>query len=407
MERLKLSSAIMLFSGVGYLLSGLLALYACWAVMFVFILWKSKYLERFYLPWNLFTLFYTLFIVLGFFIYSLVSHNKDIGFMTVYMGSLLLLMKRKHINLGVLDHKMLTSVYSDILMLILVALGLISVILLYWRIGGIPFFMELSPDQRVLVHRGNGFLLQFIRIGIYTSLLYWIRESKIMYLVLFLSLNLALLGTGFRGEFTQYILLAILLHYFKHNRALKQRRILLIGLAGLIVLSLLEYLRSEISEDMLLFVVLNLSAILSVGVYNFDFIIHRWSDFQYGKTYFYNFKMFIPGPDKDFTVWLTEEVGMNFKAGITPTILGDFYINWGPWSFIFIYLFLFFLKRCNSLLIRSTSPASVLLYINIGLLLARSCTGGISNQFIQIFISSAVLLMFKLLELNNESTTYT
>lgn len=50
--------------------------------------------------------------------------------------------------------------------------------------------------------------------------------------------------------------------------------------------------------------------------------------------------MLLPGPDPDFTMWLKEQTGIMFSGGgLTPTILGEFYLNFG-FSAIFIGMFI-------------------------------------------------------------------
>lgn len=49
-----------------------------------------------------------------------------------------------------------------------------------------------------------------------------------------------------------------------------------------------------------------------------------------GYTYLINLIMLLPGPDPDFTLWLKEQIGISFAGGgVTPTVVGEFYINFG------------------------------------------------------------------------------
>ena len=64
-------------------------------------------------------------------------------------------------------------------------------------------------------------------------------------------------------------------------------------------------------------------------------------EFQHGYTYLINILMLKPGPDLDFTLWLKEQIGITFNGGgVTPTILGEFYMNFGNLS---MYIGMFFL----------------------------------------------------------------
>ena len=48
------------------------------------------------------------------------------------------------------------------------------------------------------------------------------------------------------------------------------------------------------------------------------------------KTFLINIEMMLPGPDLDFTLWLRQCIGVEFSGGgVTPTVLGEGYINFG------------------------------------------------------------------------------
>lgn len=72
---------------------------------------------------------------------------------------------------------------------------------------------------------------------------------------------------------------------------------------------------------------------LRVNSVNINNILETFPDevpYQLGYTYLINLKMLLPGPDIDFTLWLKDVLSLSFSGGgVTPTILGEFYINWG------------------------------------------------------------------------------
>ena len=59
--------------------------------------------------------------------------------------------------------------------------------------------------------------------------------------------------------------------------------------------------------------------------------VFKFSDnLQYGATFFFNYNLVLPGEGQDYTLWLKDLVGATFSGGgMTPSIIGDFYINFG------------------------------------------------------------------------------
>lgn len=119
-------------------------------------------------------------------------------------------------------------------------------------------------------------------------------------------------------------------------------RIIFYGLLCIIGVAALGAIRTTMSGGVSS-TLTSLFTSLYVGDININYMYNTFPgkvDFQYGYTYLINFLMLLPGPDLDFTLWLKEQVGITFSGGgLTPTIIGEFYINFGEIS-IFIGLFL-------------------------------------------------------------------
>lgn len=70
-----------------------------------------------------------------------------------------------------------------------------------------------------------------------------------------------------------------------------------------------------------------------VGVINIGYVLKTFPenhDFLNGFGYLINIIMLRPGPDLDFTLTLKQMMGLTFSGGgVTPTIIGEFYLNFG------------------------------------------------------------------------------
>ena len=202
-----------------------------------------------------------------------------------------------------------------------------------------------------------------------------------------------MLGTGFRGEFVQFFFFFFLCYLVLNKVSFSIFKIAILGILTLCIVIFLEYFRTREDSDILLFGALNLGQSLSVAVYNFNFIISRFENFQWGLTFFHNFSMFLPGPDVDYTNWLTKQVNMDFKGGITPTIIGDFYVNFSKYLYFGVFIFAYVLKKVeNKIILNQDLIIYTVFWLNCSLLLSRSVTGGVSNQSLQLFITSVFIL---------------
>jgi len=282
-----------------------------------------------------------------------------------------------------------------------IILGILFAVLFYLKIGYIPLLSGASPKERIEAMQGNGFYLQMLRFSIYASMIVYLVTKKRVSLILFALTELLLLGVGFRGTVAQNIIIFLISVFFVKGKALTWKYAVVWSLLGIIFIMIVANARGEIGD---LTIAYSLLHTLSVSVSNFAFIYTHFNDFQYGGTFFYNFMMFVPGPNIDYTQWLAQQVPINFEGGITPTILGDLYVNFGLFFVAFSVPISILLYGIDKELIlskySSLNPVKVLLIVNISVLLSRSITGGFSNQSLNIVLTtvflSAMLVVSKL-----------
>lgn len=133
--------------------------------------------------------------------------------------------------------------------------------------------------------------------------------------------------SGFRANVV-FMLVCMLVLYCA-RRDIGSGRLFIYGFLLIILVAFLGMLRSGFDMSLL--------DTLVTGSYvnglNVQYVFNTFPSkvgFQHGYTYLINILMLLPGPDHDFTLWLKDQIGISFSGGgVTPTIVGEFYINFG------------------------------------------------------------------------------
>lgn len=208
--------------------------------------------------------------------------------------------------------------------------------------------------------------------------------------------SVALLATGFRAPIATLYICIIVMYAAKTNRS--NGKIVLYGFIAVLGVTLLGVARTAMSGGTSK-VITSLLTSMYVSNINLHYVFSTFpsmTPFQHGYTYFINFIMLLPGPDLDFTMWLKEQAGIMFSGGgLTPTILGEFYLNFG-FNAIFIGMFILgvysvFLNRY--FVKHKESFFAVFLVWQF----AHLITGGIANVEITVFLYGflyKLILMF-------------
>lgn len=135
---------------------------------------------------------------------------------------------------------------------------------------------------------------------------------------------------GSRTPIIKLIILLLLMYNIR--KPIKNKTVIIVLIIGIVALISMQVLRMNRSNVDGNFLELLLNT-LQNGSINLDYVMNTFPekvDFQYGYTYLINIIMMKPGPDLDFTLWLKEKINIQFSGGgITPTIIGESYINFG------------------------------------------------------------------------------
>lgn len=120
-------------------------------------------------------------------------------------------------------------------------------------------------------------------------------------------------------------------------------------------------------------------------------------DYQLGTTFIYNFNIVLPGPGEDYTLWLKELVGASFAGGgMTPSIIGDLYINFGYFG---VYGGMFVLGALAVIIERfqDNTRSNLVLAIFLSWEYATLIGGGISNGVLSFTMNIAMYALLKLI----------
>lgn len=224
--------------------------------------------------------------------------------------------------------------------------GIFSLIIFYVRIGSIPLFGENAESSRFLVRAGSASLPIFAYSFFLTGSLSFISlarttKSQIFAYGLMIIASLLLFGTGFRSPPLKLFLAGfIVLMYIRYNR-LPKITLFLVILFIIIIVGILGIFRRT-GEF-----ITNVDAILHIAIfrifvnnlYVLDLIFNlypRSEPFMFGQSYLIDFITILPGAQEHFGLWLKGRLGLDFEGGgVTQTIVGEFFLNFGWLGVIF------------------------------------------------------------------------
>lgn len=253
-----------------------------------------------------------------------------LGYIFMLIGFLVPIKKKRNIEV-IKEEKIL---YDKKFGLILLVISMLMNIF-YIVKNRASFFGGNLNDGRITALSSSGIILVitgFYLVGLALLFNYYLKTKKSkLTLVFFTIINITFFMI--RGNRTQivyiFILFILIYNFYKH---IKPRKVFNLFVIILLSISLLQVLRNSFSKDEITILDATYDT-LQVGSININYIYDTFPkkyDFQFGKTFLINIEMMLPGPDLDFTLWLRQCIGVEFSGGgVTPTVLGEGYINFG------------------------------------------------------------------------------
>lgn len=199
-----------------------------------------------------------------------------------------------------------------------------------------------------------------------------------------------LIVSGFRAPVMTLVVCLAVLYIQKNN--IKSSSIIKIGVTMIFAVELLGIARNSMSGVKGAGFFTSLGTSIVVNCINLRYVFNTFpakTPFQHGYTYLLNLIMLLPGPDPDFTLWLKDQIGITFAGGgVTPTIIGEFYINF---NMIGIYVGMFLLGILGVYVYRYFRKYSCTFLGGYYLWQYAHCaSGGISNVMIPVMLFTFV-----------------
>lgn len=273
--------------------------------------------------------------------------------------------------------------------------------LYYLYINKSLFFSGSYDNGRISAMSGNGIIIQAIGLGVIALCVMFelFLENKItkkrFIIFLLLAIPTALIK-GFRGEIIAPIMIMMIMYNKKHKIQLKKViTLLIIGVAVIFSLGIVRQILSNGTMNWYKSFLL----IFANGSINVNAILNTFPqkvNYQKGYTYLINIIMLRPGEDIDFTLWLKEQVGYSFSGGgMTPTIIGEIYINFGK---TIIPIFLFMLGMIVTWFDKKYENSLELYYSSYCLYIISGVVGsGIALSEVSFLITSLVYICIKII----------
>lgn len=269
---------------------------------------------------------------------------------------------------------------------------------IYYIFSNKELLFSSLNDGRIEAVSGNGLITFFSNFWIISILIFVelrIKGKKINRFVWILSgfaLILQLAG-GFRTGAISFILIIILMVNKKKNISII--KVIFLGLCILLFLVLFSIFRSStVSNNITELLINTFVKEAYVSCINIKYVWDTFPErhtFLYGYGYLINFIMLKPGPDLDFTLTLKEIIGLEFSGGgVTPTILGEFYLNFGLIGICLGMFFFGFIFNKISRMFKTTDMYYFPAFLLVNCILA--IRAGLANEEISVLLNTVMYI---------------
>ena len=292
-----------------------------------------------------------------------------------------------------IDKKNSKLEYSKYLCIIMYISSIVFEIIYLLKNYKVLFGGDLE-NGRILAMSGNGIYLYGMWLGTFGLVLIYelVMRKKFQaryfwILCIFHIVTISLIG--FRSRIISLIVMLILVH--NKYRKINFKKVIRLGILLLLLASTLGVVRDMLSGSSTSIIKTIIRSLGNGGLniyYIFEGVPNKIK-LQYGNTYLINLKIFLPGPNDDFTIWLKKALELKFSGGgVTPTVLGESYINFGKFGVCSVFILISLITNYLNKKYKSSSNAYFwAFYIWI---LVSSVRGGFTNSEINFILFSVV-----------------
>lgn len=225
-------------------------------------------------------------------------------------------------------------------------IGIFVLLYYYYSIGTIPLLSENAESVRLMVKAGRGYLpiagFAFLCVSSAALIAIYIRRGRVyFFIVSFVTAMIALLllGVGYRVLTVRILLNGFIVYSFVKKSKMSGVALIAFAIATVSLLSMVGFYRLSgyfvQSLDQVEFALRrSIYAICVRYLYIFNIVVAYFPDlhpFMLGQSYLISAGAIMPGHQPHFGFWLTEHLGLAFSSPgpVDPTILGEFYANFG------------------------------------------------------------------------------
>lgn len=291
--------------------------------------------------------------------------------------------------------------YSKTISMLMIGLSFVLEALYLIKNRSLLFGGSLESG-RITAMAGNGIFLYGMWLGTFgLAMLYEIVlrkdfSSKIFWIICIAHMFFIAL-IGFKSRLIVLALFLLIIH--NRYKKIEFKKIIKLGIVGVLLVGILTIARNTMSGVESSSFIETLVTSFGNGSVNMYYVLRQFPNhtpFQYGYTYLINFFMLAPGSQPDFTIWLKDQIGISFSGGgVTPTLLGEAWLNFGFWGIIINFFLVGLL--CNKLDKWYYQTKNVYFIVLIVWIVTSSVRGGFSNSLINLVIYSIMnLILFML-----------
>lgn len=331
--------------------------YASFAVGIAFIFYHI-YLGFVFHPFVLVGASFFLLIIIGTCIFSFFKERtfSDFGFNLVGLGfcslaSGLVLAEKFTLKF----RKDAVSIYQPnkemmnrFLIYSIVGLGLVLSLAMFAKFGGLPILKSNANEAKVNFLSGNGLLNLFFKgLPVFSLVILYhqgINEKSLLIShLLFFVVLLITLAAGYRSTTLIGVGEYLFLYLFLKGKKIPLKYMFMAGIFIILFLSIWGAMRrgkldTEGAINEFVIVVTARPAIMELIIRNFD-----EKNYFKGSLYYNDFKKLMPGSQVGANVDLKYAIfgnsdSMPELAGVTPSILGEAYMNFGPQGVFWVML---------------------------------------------------------------------
>lgn len=229
------------------------------------------------------------------------------------------------------------------------------------------------------------------------------KKSLFFVIIFIFGSSICYLIQGTRTPIMKIIILMLLIYNFRRN--IKNRTVILIAIMGIVLLIGMQVVRAQRSNESIGFFKSLLNT-LQNGSVNLQYVQKTFSEkepYQNGYTYLINLIMLLPGEDIDFTLWLKDKLNLDFAGGgVTPTIIGESYINFGnTGAYIILFLIGILINYIDNRYSYNKSEVFWICYFVT--IFIDSFRGGIANIEVNLLIYFGLYFFIeKILKISNK-----